>query len=119
MVQCSRAEGFGLPIIEAMAMGIPSIVTPWSGPRDFVSEKNSFYVEYELVESNYHVQSTQGKSYWAEIKCENLQKVMRYTFNNPDIVNEKGKQGIIDMRKWTVEESAFDVIKFLKKEKIK
>ena len=49
-VSLHRAEGFGLPIAEAMALGKPVVVTGWSGNMDFTNEKNACCVPYELRE---------------------------------------------------------------------
>lgn len=115
MVQCSRAEGFGKPIVEAMGMGIPSISVLWSGPKDFCTEKNSFPVPFKLVKSTYHVQSKDNLSFWAETKIEDLRKVMRFCFENPEEIKKRGRQALLDSRCWTTEESAFDVIDFVRK----
>lgn len=34
-VSCARSEGWGLPIIEAMACGIPTIVADWGGSTEY------------------------------------------------------------------------------------
>ena len=115
MVQCSRAEGFGKPIVEAMGMGIPSISVIWSGPKDFCTEKNSFPVPFKLVKSTYHVQSKHLESIWADTKVEDLKQVMRYCFSNPDEVKKRGRQALIDSERWTTDEVAFDVINFVRK----
>lgn len=44
-----RSEGFGLPIAEAMLIGTPTVVTDWSGSRDFCNGSNSFPVPYTLI----------------------------------------------------------------------
>lgn len=38
-------EGYGLTTLEAMATGIPTVVTDWSGTKDFCDETNTFPVE--------------------------------------------------------------------------
>lgn len=45
-----RSEGFGLPIAEAMLTGTPTVVTDWSGSRDFCNYNNSFPVPYTLIQ---------------------------------------------------------------------
>ncbi|MEP6754165.1 MAG: glycosyltransferase, partial [Chthonomonadales bacterium] len=45
----SRGEGWGRPYMEAMALGIPTIGTNWSGNTAFMNEGNSFLVDYKLV----------------------------------------------------------------------
>jgi glycosyltransferase involved in cell wall biosynthesis len=44
-----RSEGFGLPIAEAMLLGTPTVVTDWSGSRDFCNGSNSFPVSFTLI----------------------------------------------------------------------
>ena len=45
LVAPSCAEGFGLPIAEAMLSGMPAIVTDWSGQKDFCDSTNSWLVD--------------------------------------------------------------------------
>ncbi len=44
-----RSEGFGLTIAEAMLRGKPVVATAYSGPRDWLSERNSFEVDWREV----------------------------------------------------------------------
>lgn len=76
----TRAEGFGLPIAEAMACRIPVIVTGYSGHMDFCSEDTAFLVDYDLVPSRSHLAITGAK--WAEPKVSHLRDRMRYVFDH-------------------------------------
>lgn len=65
-VSLHRAEGFGLPIAEAMYLGKPVIATHWSGNVDFMNEENSLPVHYTLVELEKDVGPYQKGQLWAE-----------------------------------------------------
>lgn len=49
-VSLHRAEGFGLGMAESMALGKPVIATRYSGNLDFMTDENSFLVDYEFIE---------------------------------------------------------------------
>lgn len=44
----TMGEGFGLTLAEAMSTGLPCIYTPWSGPADFVSEREAFPLQFTM-----------------------------------------------------------------------
>ncbi len=50
LVALTRGEGYGLPILEAAASGLPVIATNWSGHLDFLSKGKFLDVEYDLKE---------------------------------------------------------------------
>ena len=45
-VSLHRAEGFGLTLAEAMALGKPVIATGFSGNTDFMTPANSYLVDW-------------------------------------------------------------------------
>ena len=49
LLSLHRAEGFGLPLLEAMSHGVPVVGTDWSGNTEFMTEENSMLVPYRLV----------------------------------------------------------------------
>ncbi|WP_158801706.1 glycosyltransferase family 4 protein [Acidisoma sp. L85] len=49
LLSLHRAEGFGLPMLEAMAHGIPVVATGWSGNLEFADATNTLLVPYRLV----------------------------------------------------------------------
>lgn len=53
MVSLTHGEGFGLPLIEAAACGLPIIATNWSGHIDFLSvegKKRFVPIDFDLAE---------------------------------------------------------------------
>lgn len=50
-VSFTHGEGFGLPLLEAHAAGLPVIATDWSGHKDFLNKSRGYLpVEFELGE---------------------------------------------------------------------
>jgi glycosyltransferase involved in cell wall biosynthesis len=49
LLSLHRAEGFGLPMLEALTRGIPVVATAWSGNTDFTDDLNSIPVPCALV----------------------------------------------------------------------
>jgi len=90
----SRGEGWGRPLMEAMAMGLPVIGTRWSGNLEFMNDRNSYLIDCSIV--NVSKEAVKEVSYfeghkWAEPSVEHLKKTMRFIFENYDKAMEKGK----------------------------
>jgi glycosyltransferase involved in cell wall biosynthesis len=49
-VMASRGEGWGRPYMEAMAMGLPTIGSNWSGNLEFMSDANSWLVDGKMID---------------------------------------------------------------------
>jgi glycosyltransferase involved in cell wall biosynthesis len=84
VVSLHRAEGFGLVLAEAMALGKPAVATGWSGNVDFMNAGNSCPVGYELVPiERDHGPYTAG-SRWAEPDVEHAAWFMSRLVNDSD-----------------------------------
>uniref|UniRef100_A0A5B7C2R1 Uncharacterized protein n=1 Tax=Davidia involucrata TaxID=16924 RepID=A0A5B7C2R1_DAVIN len=86
----SRGEGWGRPLVEAMAMSLPVIATNWSGPTEYLTEENSYPLPVdrmsEVMEGPFigHL--------WAEPSLDELRSLMRHVMSNPEEAKAKGRQ---------------------------
>jgi glycosyltransferase involved in cell wall biosynthesis len=76
-VSLHRAEGFGLPIAESMALGKLVIATDYSGSVDFVSTECGMPVPYRLVEVGEKAYPLGGGQVWAEPDLAEAARLMR------------------------------------------
>jgi glycosyltransferase involved in cell wall biosynthesis len=76
-VSLHRAEGFGFPIAEAMALGKPVIATDYSGSRDFVDEATGFPVPFRPVTLDQAVGPYETGTRWAEPDEEQAAATLR------------------------------------------
>ena len=71
----TRGEGFNLPAAEAMAAGVPLIVTGAGGHMDFCDVSTARLIEYRPALSRSHVAA--GMSLWAEPDGDDLAAALR------------------------------------------
>lgn len=100
-VMPSRGEGWGLPYIEAMSMGLPTIGTRWSGQTAFMNDTNSYLIDIEGVVpippdipyfGQFHWHN------WAEPSESHLRILMRNVYENIEQakkVGQKARQDIL------------------------
>jgi glycosyltransferase involved in cell wall biosynthesis len=92
----SRGEAFGLPYLEAMSLGIPTIGTEHGGAIDFLDARNAYPIPARIVEVDadfarfipyYRAQR------WAEPSVEETARAMRRIFDDRDEAERRAARG--------------------------
>lgn len=88
----TRGEGFGLTPLEAMATGIPAIVTGWSGPKEYMTPEVGWTIDHTMVPATSFTDIVYREECgnWAEPSKEHLKQLMRYAYEHREEVKEKG-----------------------------
>ena len=82
-VSLHRAEGFGLTLAEAMALGKPVIATGYSGNLDFMNDDNSWLVGHRLVPVGEGSGPYPARARWAEPAVSEASGQMIRVVNSP------------------------------------
>lgn len=94
----TRGEGFGLPPIEAMCVGLPTISTNWSGTGDFTKPDVAYPLDYKLVDvprgdyRGYPPELQADGMQWAEPSLDHLIELMKEIYNSREKAYKKGKK---------------------------
>ena len=96
-VSLHRSEGFGLTIAEAMSLGKPAIATGYSGNVDFMTDDNSYLVDWKpaLVGRDRFFPPDDR---WSEPDIEDGARLMRHVYEHQDEARNKGARAERDIR---------------------
>ncbi len=94
LVHPYRGEGFGLPIAEAMASGLPVIVTGYGACLDFCNEDNALLVPATVSSVELPDIGPSPIGYWwAEPDADVLGRILRRVVDDPAVLDGLGEAG--------------------------
>jgi glycosyltransferase involved in cell wall biosynthesis len=96
-VSLHRAEGFGLTLAEAMAIGKPTIATGYSGNVDFMNEHNSYLVDYEITRVGPECEIYPPDGEWAQPSVEHAARRMREVYTDREESARRGQRAAEDI----------------------
>jgi glycosyltransferase involved in cell wall biosynthesis len=100
----TMGEAFGLPMLEAMACGVPVITTNFGGQTDFVNNENGWLINSIPKENTWDI--LYEGIHWQEPLIDDIRKAMREAYNNPGLVKEKGLKAIETSSEYSWDKSA-------------
>jgi glycosyltransferase involved in cell wall biosynthesis len=92
----SRAEGWNLPLHEALALGKPTIITPYSAPTQYIPSADSLNLNVKIdgIEQAYDGKWFFGQGNWCKINFDSVVESMRAVYkrwkNGDSMLNTEG-----------------------------
>jgi glycosyltransferase involved in cell wall biosynthesis/SAM-dependent methyltransferase len=92
-VSLHRSEGFGLTLAEALARGKPVVATRFGGNTDFMTDENSFLVDYTLARVGKDGENYPPDGRWADPDLDHAAELMRSVYEGRDAARARATAG--------------------------
>jgi glycosyltransferase involved in cell wall biosynthesis len=103
-----RGEGFGLPILEAMACGVPTIATRGGASDDFTTKDTTIHIDAKPISlgKNYGGLELVDEAFLLEPDEQQVGAAMRRIYENPKLAQTMSAKSAENARDWTWERGA-------------
>jgi GT2 family glycosyltransferase len=113
-VSVSRGEGWNMPLMEAMACGLPAIATDWGAHQEFLHAGVGYPLRVrKLVPAVAKCPYYTGFR-WADPDPEHLRALLRHVYENRDEARQRGQAAADEMAaRWSWQAAAEKVVERL------
>ena len=110
-VSAGRGEGWDMPLVEAMACGLPCIATDWLAHTEYIHDGIAYPLEIRGTIPARAVCPYYDGFRWADPDPEHLAYLLRHVFENRDEARGKGAAAAREMHaRWTWDHAAARII---------
>lgn len=101
LISLTRGEGYGLPLLEASAAGLPIIATNWSGHLEFLNKIKFIGIDYNL--ENIHQSRIDNQifvqgSKWANVLEDDFKRKIKKFKSSPNLPQQWAKESCIKIQ---------------------
>lgn len=108
-VSAARGEGWGLWQHQALSVGRPLICAQYGGPDMFVTERNSFIVDHQIVPA----EEGRYAGNWCEPSHASMVEQMRNVYEARNEAASRGRVGSLETGDLTIERAALKAVKVM------